>query len=304
MNLKWLKKIKDNSAFTMLESLVILAAMVFIFTVSMISYRSYDMDLDLKSQIDQITMYFALARQKTISSHENDSWGLRISTSSSPQIVTLFKGKTYDTRDSSVDYLVGLNTNVNITDFDFEGSDWTVFNRISGRASSTGYISMEHINDSSKSATIYLNKEGLTSLHAFPSQASTTANIRLVDSRHIHIEYSRTINVASENIILTFDGGTVIETIPMANYLEDGQFVWSGVVNIASTSQELEIRSHEINNPNTLFSIHRDIDKNNVSLEVDISGDTWPSPQLISYSDDGATVATGSSPYIESIIRQ
>lgn len=294
------KKILRSGGFTLVESLVSLSILLLIFVMAVPGFRVYQDKADVQSQVDEIVGQLSLAREKTISSEMDSVWGIRISASTTPQTIVLFKGSNFDTRDTSFDIETNINPIVNIQAVDFEGRDWMVFRRVSGQASSTGYISVRSEVDNSRTAELYLNYEGLVSLEPF----NATTTDRITDSRHVHIIYTRSINTATEDIILSFDGGTEVETIPINDNLIDGQFVWVGEVEVGGFLQELEVRTHSINNPNTIFSIHREVDKNNVSLDMDISGDTWPSPQIIYYSADGKTVTVGNSPSVSLIEEQ
>ena len=70
------------------------------------------------------------------------------------------------------------------------------------------------------------------------------------------------------------------------------QFYWEGEVNVNGQNQKIKIHTHRLNDPDTLFSVHRDMRFNDKALKISISGD--PSGNLIEYSADGLTTTESS----------
>ena len=108
----------------------------------------------------------------------------------------------------------------------------------------------------------------------------------------MQFDYSRFIDVNTENIILNFNNNQVIQSIPMSQYLSTGQFDWSGSVSVEGTNQTIRIHTHRLNSPDTQFSVRRDRSLNNKSLKITISGDN--SGNLANYSADGLTTTYSS----------
>ena len=104
----------------------------------------------------------------------------------------------------------------------------------------------------------------------------------------MHFIYGQIIDTETENITLTFDNNQTT-VIPINAFLSAGELFWSDRVAVDGAEQVLEIRTHRLNNPDTLFSIHRDRRYNNKSLDVAITGDT--SGDLAHYSADGNTTS-------------
>lgn len=291
----------NRIGFTMLELMISMGIVLLLTTLAIPSYRTYQYKSDLGSQVDEFVGQISLAREKTISSDVSSSWGIRISTSTVPQKIIMFNGNSYNSRDASADIITDINEKVIVAEADFAGEDWVVFKRVTGQASTTGYITLELALDPSYSETVYLNQEGVTDLAPFSPPASG----RITDSRHIHLLYTRTIDTANDHIELYVDGLVIAdEIITIGEYLEDGQFVWSGEVeNEDGSIQELAIRTHELNNPDTVFSIHRERHLNERPLGVHILNDSALRPNLINYGSSG-TWATGSSIFVNLITEQ
>ncbi len=70
------------------------------------------------------------------------------------------------------------------------------------------------------------------------------------------------------------------------------QLNFTGEEEIEINGQKIKIHTHRLNNPDTLFSVHRDMRFNDEALEISISGD--PSGNLIEYSADGLTTTESS----------
>ena len=68
--------------------------------------------------------------------------------------------------------------------------------------------------------------------------------------------------------------------------MQNGQIYWLGEVNVGGVGQRVEVSTHRLNDPDTLFSIRRDRRYNNVSLQITLSGDS--SGYLLNYNSDGS----------------
>ncbi|PJB50006.1 MAG: hypothetical protein CO102_02275, partial [Candidatus Brennerbacteria bacterium CG_4_9_14_3_um_filter_43_9] len=63
---------------------------------------------------------------------------------------------------------------------------------------------------------------------------------------------------------LYFDNATTSQqTIDIATNLSGGQIDWSGTVSINGQDQQIRLHTHGLNDPNTIFCIHRDRRFNN-----------------------------------------
>jgi prepilin-type N-terminal cleavage/methylation domain-containing protein len=287
-------KRKDQGGFSFLELMISIAIVLLLSTLAIPNFRSYQNKSALTSQINELFGQISLAREKTISSDISSSWGIRVSASTSPQTITMFNGNSYPGRNPVEDIITTIDDSTIVTAVDFAGEDWVVFKRVSGQASTTGYISIRLVSDNSFQETIYLNEEGLLDSEPFVEIGSG----RSTDSRHIHVLYNDPIDIVNDEIEIYIDGLVVAdEVISIANNLVDGQLVWNGEIDNAGTFQKLEIRTHEINNPNTIISIHRERHFNDLSLGIHLTGDAWPRANLVFYNADG-TWATGTSPSV------
>ncbi|MBI2113211.1 MAG: prepilin-type N-terminal cleavage/methylation domain-containing protein [Candidatus Wildermuthbacteria bacterium] len=126
---------------------------------------------------------------------------------------------------------------------------------------------------------------------------------RVVDSRHAHIGYDSITReiLTSENITLTFpnSGSPVVEQILISSNMQAGQIFWEGSVTVGGQIQELQILTHQFNDPvlGTQFSMKRDQRYNTKELIITLSGDS--TGNIIHYDDDGIIISGGESIYAQ-----
>lgn len=292
---------------TLVELLVIVGILGILAALSLPVFIFFQKESDLNNSTEEIVNTLRLAQNKTLASEEASQWGVYFNTSTSPQQYILFKGSSYETRATSSDKISQLPKTLEISEIKLEGQKEVVFEKITGNLanlSQVGEVSLRLKTDISKTKTIYLENSGKVGLSqpTLPSDES-----RIKDSRHVHLDYSgREIATSTEKIILTFEGG-VIEEIIIAENFKEGQIGWQGTILVGGENQILRIHSHQLNNysfpslcpnlPCTIFSIHRDRRYNNKALELDLSGDSASTPDLLRYDSQGTTTQ-GNSIYV------
>ena len=146
-----------------------------------------------------------------------------------------------------------------------------------------GSVSLEVVLDSSKNRTVYIENSGYSSLaeSVLPSGSWDR------DFRHIHFDYSRIIDTATEKINLDFFEQGVIKEISIIDFIDsEGNFYWEGNVDVSGENQFLKIHTHKLNDPDTELCFHRDARYNNKALEVFISADS--SGYIAKYPADGS----------------
>jgi len=260
--------IKKNSAFTLVEILVVIGVLILIFSISFPYFGRFRRDFELNDTTEKIISVLRLARSKTLGSLEASQYGVYFG----EDRYVLFKGSSFQEENihESYDLPRGL---------EFEETDEkeVLFEKINGTVLDPGSISLT---DTKEKKTIYIHGSGEIG-KTKPSLVSDENRIK--DSRHVHINYDRGINVSSESLIFDFNGE--IREIPIKNNIKDNQINWEGEFDIEGEVQILEIKTYELNNPNTLFSIIRDRRFNTKSLKISLSEDF--SGTLCEYSSDG-----------------
>ena len=273
---------KKIIGFTLIEIIIVIFILSFLALILVFSLRSFNNKTDLNNVADNIVNLIKLAQSKTLASEGAGKWGVYFN-ETDPDKYILFKGESYDLRDGSFDKISNLPNSLEFFDINITGGQEIVFDRIVGTTENSGDLSMRLKSDTTKTKTIYIKTSGSASL----TDTSADTSGRIVDSRHVHFDYTRNINTTNEELVLTFEGG-IIENVEIVDNIKNGEIFWEGEINVGGQGQKIKIQTHGLNNPNTLFSIHRDRGYNNKTLKVEISGDS--SGYLIDYSADGETV--------------
>ena len=286
----------NKKGFTLFEVVIVVFILGALGAVVVGGIALFQRKTELNNAVQEFAAVVRLAQTRALASQQESQYGVYINTSAAPAQYVLFKGASYITRITSSDQTYSLPKTVEFSQVNLAGGEVT-FEKLTGFSSQSGDISLRLIQNPSEAKTIYISNSGTVdfSLAQAPSDVA-----RLKDSRHVHFDYSRAITTATENVVLTFNGATVL-TLPIASNMATGQFYWQGTVTAGGTPQTLDVRTHRLNSPDTQFSIHRDRSLNDKTFRVTISGDT--SGNLANYSADGATV-THSSIYVSNFTWQ
>lgn len=287
---------KNNGGFTLLEVIVAVAILGILSAVVVTNFLFFKRDTNLNNDTQEVAGFLRLAQNKTLASENNSQYGVYFDSVGNKYI--LYKGASYVARDTSYDQIRSLSGEIEFSSISLGGANEVVFNKLTGSAGQSGSVSLRVKTNTSQTKAVYISGGGVVS---FASETLPSDSNRVKDSRHIHFDYSRTINNGSESITLDFDNGAVFRTFPISSYLVSGQIQWEGTILAGGSNQTIKIKTHRLNSPGTQFSVHRDRRFNNKSLKITISGDG--SGNLANYSSDGSTV-TYSSVYASNLIWQ
>jgi len=288
---------KNKAGFTIFELIVVIAIIMLIGAIAVPNFVSFKKSSDLNNNVQEFENVLETAQNKAISSDSGSQYGVYINTTSSPNQYTLFKGESFDLRDPSADQNYFLQDSMEFYGINLGGGSEIIFERLTGATAQTGNITIRFKLDTVANKTIYITSSGTVS---FSPPADLLDVSRIQDTRHMHFVYNRAIDTANESITLTFGGGET-KNIKISSYLVEGEIQWSGVVSIGDSEQILEINTHKLNNPDTIFSVHRDRRYNNKSLLITISGDS--SGGLIQYLANGEQI-NGTSIYVSDFGKQ
>ena len=285
MEIKYFKK-----GFILIELLVVIFIMVLLAGLVVANFRFFQTKTNLEETALQLVSVLRLAQNKAIASEGETPFGVRLENNR----YTLFLGSTYQpSSPSNQQYL--LTNGLEIFDISLNGGGQDiVFNRLDGRTSQFGQFGVRLTSNPSQTKTIYIESSGRAGLYA-----SSSSDVRQKDSRHVHFNYGRVINTNSENIVLTFSNPTTTQEIVIKDNLDaNGQINWQGEVAVGGQNQKIEVKTHQLNNPGTIFSITRDRRHNNKALSISLSGE--PGYNLVDYTDTGTTTI-GSSIYVSNL---
>lgn len=292
-----MRKMGTNSGISFIEMIMVVAILVILISITVPVFIFFQRGLEFHNNAEEIISVLRIARNKALASEGSSQYGVYFDNTGSTHQYILFKGESFALRDNSFDEIYNLSDNIEVYDIDLSGGNEIVFDRVTGNTSQPGDISLRLKTDLTKTKTIYIEGSGYVKLTA-PVIPSDDNRVR--DSRHVHFDYTGTIDTASETLTLSFEGG-VNKTIVIADNMKDDQIYWEGEVDVSGEIQKIKIHTHELNNPNTLFCVHRDIRYNNKSLAITIDGDGTGT--LIEYSADGSII-TSTSIYVINLDRQ
>lgn len=289
---------KEYAGFTLIEMSVVSGVLVLLAVLSLPVIFNFQSSATFGQEVVSIITALEVAKNRTIASEGSDRWGVYFSDASSPSQYTLFKGSSYALRDTSFDKVFKVPEHIIFDEINFNSFDEIIFSRITGLANNPGFVRIALDNDLATNKTIYVESSGLVSTALSPAVIDT----RQKDSRHIHIDYNRVIDINTESIVLNFEGG-ITETVPIISNMTGGQLDWTGQIDVLGEQQIIKIHTHRLNDSDTQFCIHRDLRYNTKILDIDIDGDFGISPNLVNYQASGATTE-GSSIYITDLLWQ
>jgi hypothetical protein len=254
---------------TFIELLVIISVLTILIAISGQVFVFFQKESGLNSTVEEVVSVLRLAQNKTLASEEADQYGVYFNTSIQPHEYLLFKGSGYLSRDMAYDKIYTIPQALELYDLNLNGGNEVVFDRLTGLTSQLGQVSLRLKSDPAKNKTIYVYGSGQVSL----TPSSVPVNSRIQDSRHVHFDYSRNINTATETIDLFFPAAGLTYQIIIADNLRDGQIYWEGRIEVNGEFQNLKIQTHRLNDPltGTEFSIHRDRMNNNEALTIKLS---------------------------------
>ena len=278
--------------FTFIEILVVIGIIGLFIGLSIPQLRSFQQVSHLENINKEVIAALRLAQSHTLASKGALQYGVYFDVMSTPNQYTLFQGSSYATRDVLKDEVKVLKKEVEISSILLDGGSEIVFARLTGQANSQGAIIFRLIKDPGRTKVVSILASGAVQKGVVISRSD---EYREVDSRHVEAVYQgRDIAVTTESIRLIFPDITF--SFDITSNMSGGQIFWEGDVISEGEAQHIKIHTLLLNDSSqgTIFSLHRDRDKNTKSLEIELSQDATGS--LISY-DAAGTVTKGTSIY-------
>lgn len=254
-----------NNGFTLIEIIIAIFIMVFLFSASILYYFATNESTKLSTATQDIISNIKLAKNRTVASLASSSYGLHFENSQ----YVMFRGVSYSVSDPN-NIFYAVPAGIEIANISLEGGGVNVmFNRITGRVVSNGSIDVRVISDTSKSKTITIPVSGEA---AVVSQTLSPTGTRVADSRHVHFTYSQDATNTT-NLVLDFPGYTT-SNIAFQDYLnaDKTSFDWSGTVSVGGEDQVLRVMTHNLNTSLADFSVTRDLRYNTKALSISLDG--------------------------------
>lgn len=278
--------------FTLIEILVVVGIIGLFIGLSIPQLRSFQQVSHLENVNKEVIAALRLAQSKTLASQGALQYGVYFDVVSTPNQYVLFQGSSYAARDIPKDEITVFKEAVEISSLVLEGANEVVFVRLTGQASAQGAITFRLVKDPSRTKIVSILASGAVQEGAAVSRSDDD---RVVDSRHVEVVYQgRDITIATENVRLIFPD--IIFSFDVTSNMSGGEILWEGDVVSEGETQHIKIHTLLLNDPvqGTIFSLHRDRDKNTKSLQVELSGDA--TGNLISY-DAAGIITQGTSIY-------
>ncbi len=291
--------IKKNgvTGFSLIEIIIVIAVLAALGAIAIPSLMGLLKTPEINTASEEIMNTLRLAQNKTLSSEANSQYGVYFKTTTTPHQYILFKGSSYALRDTAYDQVYPVPAIIEFSAINISGGNEIVFDRLTGTTAESGNVSLRLKEDHSQVKNIYVDNSGTIS----PNPLSVPEDTRVKDSRHVDLNYSRSIDTSNENIVLTFNGN-IVENVPIFQNLNAGQIDWQGTFTVNNTAQTIRIHTLRLNSPDTQFSIFRDQRFNNASLTITLSGDNTGT--LVEYSADGLTPNFQPSVYVSNFAWQ
>lgn len=281
-----------QKGFTFIEILVVIGITGLFLGLSIPQLRSFQQGSYLENVGQEVVAALRLAQSKTLASQGAMQQGVYFNTGSTPHEYILFEGASYATRDTQKDVVMVLQEAVEISSVLLQGGSEVVFLRLTGQANVQGSITFRLVKDPGRTKVVSILLSGAAQEGSVLSPADED---RVVDTRHVEVPYQgREIVTASESIRLIFPNTTF--SFPIADNMVGGEILWEGDVISEGETQHVKVHTLMLNDPvqGTIFSVHRDRDKNTKSLSIELTGDI--TGNLISYDGAGG-VTQGTSIY-------
>jgi Tfp pilus assembly protein FimT len=153
---------------SLIELVIVVAITGLLVTISVLPFTSFNDQQALSNAEDSIGAFIIDARTRTLSSYNNDRYGIHFSaspTAQSSQII-MFKGATY-TAGTSTNVILPLSDNAKITGVSLQGGGVDmIFNRLTGGTDQYGTITLQVTPAKTiYTRTITINKAGAVSIN-------------------------------------------------------------------------------------------------------------------------------------------
>lgn len=159
---------QTNKGISLIEVILVVGISMMLISVSILPFTSLNDQQALKNAEDAIGAFIIDARTRTLSSYNDDRYGIHFSASQNAQSsqLVLFKGSTY-VAGAGTNVILSLSDNAKITQVSLQGGGVDmVFNRLTGGTDQYGTITLQV----TPAKTVYtriitVNKAGAVSIN-------------------------------------------------------------------------------------------------------------------------------------------
>ncbi|MFQ5661947.1 MAG: Tfp pilus assembly protein FimT/FimU [Candidatus Paceibacteria bacterium] len=149
-----------NKGFSLTETIIIVAVSIILLTIVTGAFSGFNKNQSLNSTVSEVTSVLNEARALTLASLDNESYGVHFESDK----VILFKGSVFSSSDPDNNTTI-ISSKISISDISLTGGgDDIIFQRLTGKTSQNGTITLSLISDPSKSKTITIEVSGIIEL--------------------------------------------------------------------------------------------------------------------------------------------
>lgn len=274
--------------FSLIELTIVIGIIAAISTIAITSFSSITKRADLNGNAQNIITTLNTARSKTISSDGASQWGGHFETDK----YALFKGTVYNAGDPNTKiYTLPSSLEISTIALNGGGTD-TIFDRITGKTSNYGTVTIREKNQPTNLINISIENSGQSSATA-PNQLP--AGTRLADSRHIHFTYSSNVQNAATLIIEFPAYSADNKSVAFQDYLNAAKdsFDWTESIVVNGVSRTIKIHTHSLNASQAVFSVHRDRENNVEEMKITLDGQN-----LLNYAATTGLESKGTSNWV------
>ena len=261
--------------YTLVEMLIVLAAIGLLVSMVALSYRTFGQRVDLQTTAQRIVVALDGVRERTLGSENDSAYGIHFETDRYVE----FTGTTYNPG-ASDNIVREIDGRFAISSINLPGGPNVVFDRVTGHTANSGTLTVQTVASPISSRTISIQPLGQADIQGTASPADT----RLTDTRHLHFDLGWSL-IGSATLRLAFlDSPSVTHDVAMAGYFtaDQSKFDWEGAIDVNGSVQRLRIHTHALTASNTTLSIHRDRRDNDKPLTILIDGE-----EIVSYTAAG-----------------
>ena len=256
-----LKCLHDKSGFSLIEIVVVVFIASIILSIAIVAGRNFSDSVDLENTVKSIDMKIKLAKSRSISALNGTNHGVHFEADK----IVVFEGSTFNASAPTNEvFNLSNNIKINIPVNLIGGGNDLVLNRLIGSTNNSGNISIEVINDPSKTKQIVVNSDGQTSLNSF----QTSIEPLITNARHAHFHLGWNIKdaaVLSLKWVDEFEVALATNDIDIASYLsaDESVFDWTGVTAVSGVDQEIRIHSWLDASDHSVLCVIREQTENN-----------------------------------------
>lgn len=149
-----------RKGFSLTEILIVVAISIVLLTIVVSAFSGFNKNQSLNSTVSEVTSVLNEARALTLASYDNKAYGVHFQSDK----VILFKGNSFSSSDPS-NKTTTISSKISISDITLSGGgDNIIFQRLTGKTSQNGTITLSLISDPSKSKTITVEVSGIIEL--------------------------------------------------------------------------------------------------------------------------------------------